>query len=79
MVLVAARDGLPFHTAHGTVDGIILEAPRGTGGFGYDPLFFLPALGRTMSELSPADRLALNHRGRAITALLVQLNQPSQS
>ncbi|MGA2438360.1 MAG: non-canonical purine NTP pyrophosphatase [Acidobacteriaceae bacterium] len=77
--LALARNGEVLHTAEGTVEGLILTAPRGTGGFGYDPLFFLPALGRTMSELSPADRLALNHRGRAITALLVQLNQPSQS
>src|SRR5579862_6381222 len=50
-VLVAARDGQALHSAEGSVDGIILEAPRGTGGFGYDPLFFLPALDRTMAEI----------------------------
>ena len=76
--LALARDGELLHTSEGTVDGLILTAPRGTGGFGYDPLFFVPALGRTMSELPPADRLALNHRGRAISALLSQLNlQPA--
>ena len=42
-VLVAARDGQLVHTAEGAVEGLILEAPRGTGGFGYDPLFYLPA------------------------------------
>ncbi len=41
-VLVAARDGHPLQTAEGAVEGLILEAPRGTGGFGYDPLFYLP-------------------------------------
>ncbi len=74
-VLALARDGQVLHIAEGSVEGLILTAPRGSGGFGYDPLFFVPALNRTMSELPPADRLALNHRGRAITALLAHLNQ----
>ncbi|MGA2218048.1 MAG: non-canonical purine NTP pyrophosphatase [Terracidiphilus sp.] len=69
-VLVAARDGQPLHTAQGSVEGFILDAPRGTGGFGYDPLFYLPALGRTMAELDLATKHTLSHRGRAITALL---------
>jgi len=73
-VLALARDGHVLHTAEGKVEGLILTAPRGSGGFGYDPLFFVPALNRTMAELPPADRLALNHRGRAITALLSHLN-----
>jgi XTP/dITP diphosphohydrolase len=73
-VLVAARDGLPFHTAHGTVEGLILESPRGTGGFGYDPLFYLPHLDRTMAELDIETKLSLSHRGRAIAALLAMLN-----
>jgi XTP/dITP diphosphohydrolase len=68
--LALARDGLVLHTAEGTVEGSILPAPRGNGGFGYDPLFYLPQLGRTMSELAPTDRLALNHRGRALAELL---------
>jgi len=73
--LALARDGEVLLTAEGTVEGLILIAPRGTGGFGYDPLFFLPELDRTMSELPPADRLALNHRGRAIQELLQHLSQ----
>ena len=72
-VLVAARDGLPFHTAEGSVEGLILDAPRGTGGFGYDPLFFLPALDRTMAELDLETKHSLSHRGRAIAALLALL------
>jgi XTP/dITP diphosphohydrolase len=73
-VLVAARDGLPFHTAHGTVEGLILEAPRGTGGFGYDPLFYLADLDRTMAEIDLATKHSLSHRGRAIAALLSMLH-----
>lgn len=72
-VLVAARDGLPFHTAHGTVEGRILEAPRGTGGFGYDPLFFLPELDRTMAEIDLETKHTLSHRGRAFQLLMEKL------
>ncbi|MGO9316359.1 MAG: RdgB/HAM1 family non-canonical purine NTP pyrophosphatase [Terracidiphilus sp.] len=72
-VLVAARDGEALHTAEGAVEGLILEAPRGTGGFGYDPLFYLPALGLTMAELDLETKHTLSHRGRAIEALLPML------
>ena len=72
-VLVAARDGEALHTAEGAVEGIILEAPRGTGGFGYDPLFYLPSLDRTMAEIDLETKLSLSHRGRAIAALLPML------
>jgi XTP/dITP diphosphohydrolase len=71
--LVAARDGQPLLTANGAVEGIILEAPRGTGGFGYDPLFYLPALDRTMAEIDIATKHTLSHRGRAFAALLPML------
>jgi len=72
-VLVAARDGQPTNMADGTVEGMILNAPRGTGGFGYDPLFYLPELDRTMAEIDLQTKLALSHRGRALAALLAQL------
>jgi XTP/dITP diphosphohydrolase len=72
-ILVAARDGEPLHTAEGSVEGVILEAPRGTGGFGYDPLFYLPQLDRTMAEIDLETKLSLSHRGRAIAALLPML------
>ena len=72
-VLVAARDGRAEHTADGSVDGVILGAPRGTGGFGYDPLFYLPELQRTMAEIDLKTKLSLSHRGRALAALLAQL------
>jgi XTP/dITP diphosphohydrolase len=69
-VLAAARDGELYQTAEGAVEGTILEAPRGTGGFGYDPLFYLPELGKTMAEIDLDTKLSLSHRGRAIAALI---------
>ena len=73
-VLAVARDGLLLHTASGSVEGIILDAPRGHGGFGYDPLFFLPQLNLTMAELDIKTKLTLSHRGRALTALIELLD-----
>jgi XTP/dITP diphosphohydrolase len=72
-VLVAARDGQTLYTAEGAVEGIILDSPRGTGGFGYDPLFYLPKLDCTMAELDLAIKNTLSHRGRALQALLPML------
>jgi len=71
--LVAARDGEVVQVADGAVEGLILEAPRGTGGFGYDPLFYLPELGQTMAEIDLETKLSLSHRGRAIAALLEKM------
>lgn len=53
----------------GRVDGRILEAPRGDGGFGYDPLFFADELGATFAEAAPAAKAGVSHRGRALAAL----------
>jgi XTP/dITP diphosphohydrolase len=72
-VLVAACDGETIHSAEGSVEGIILEAPRGTGGFGYDPLFLLPAIDKTMAEIDLETKLSLSHRGRAIGTMLEKL------
>lgn len=72
-VLTAARDGQIIATAHGKVEGEVLDVPRGTYGFGYDPLFYLPEEGTTMAELDTQTKLAFSHRGRALTALLTQL------
>ncbi|MGO9326424.1 MAG: non-canonical purine NTP pyrophosphatase [Terracidiphilus sp.] len=71
--LVAARDGEVVQVADGTVEGTILDAPRGTGGFGYDPLFYLPELGKTMAEIDLETKLSHSHRGRAIAELLAKL------
>ncbi|HEU5457407.1 MAG TPA: non-canonical purine NTP pyrophosphatase [Terracidiphilus sp.] len=72
-VLVAARDGEPLQSAEGAVEGLILEGPRGTGGFGYDPLFYVPGLNRTMAEIDLETKLSLSHRGRALAALIPAL------
>jgi XTP/dITP diphosphohydrolase len=71
--LAVARDGTVLHTAEGSVEGIILDAPRGTGGFGYDPLFYLPEMVRTMAEIDLVTKLSISHRGRALSALLSML------
>lgn len=65
-----ARPGRPVLTAEGECPGIILTRPRGTGGFGYDPLFYMPALGCTMAELIPEVKNAVSHRKNALRALL---------
>ena len=54
--------------ARGECPGEILFAPQGTGGFGYDPVFFLPELGKTYAELTPAEKNAISHRARALQA-----------
>lgn len=54
--------------AEGIVEGIIAEAPRGDSGFGYDPIFVYPPLGRTFAELAPAEKARVSHRARAVEA-----------
>ena len=68
--LAAARDGECIQVAEGMVEGIILEAPRGSGGFRYDPLFFLPQLGQSMAEINVEQKLKISHRSHALRALL---------
>jgi len=72
-VLAAARDGEILAIGDGTVEGEILTLPRGTGGFGYDPLFYLPEQNKTMAELDIQTKLTFSHRGRAFAALLTAL------
>ena len=72
-VLAAARDGEVLLTSEGSVEGLILEAPHGTGGFGYDPLFYLPELDQTMADLDTNVKFAISHRGQAFAELLPRL------
>jgi XTP/dITP diphosphohydrolase len=58
----------------GVWPGVIVDAPRGGNGFGYDPHFFLPELGRTAAELDAAQKNAISHRGRALAELLRKLD-----
>ncbi len=71
--LALARDGVMLRRADGRVAGEILFAPRGSNGFGYDPLFFVPPLGKTLAELEPEAKWSVSHRGRAFRALLQEL------
>jgi non-canonical purine NTP pyrophosphatase (RdgB/HAM1 family) len=56
-------------TTRDTVEGRILHAPRGQNGFGYDPLFFIPEKNKTTAELTPDDKHAISHRGKALRAM----------
>jgi len=69
-VLAAARDGQTLATFRGTAEGVILDAPRGTGGFGYDPLFYFPQIQKTFAELSAEEKARYSHRGAAFREFL---------
>jgi XTP/dITP diphosphohydrolase len=62
----------------GACEGVLLTEARGTGGFGYDPLFFIPALGRTMAEIDLAEKNGLSHRAVAFRALAQALREGDQ-
>ena len=61
--------------AEGKVEGVILREPRGSGGFGYDPLFWLPERGMSMAELSAEAKNQVSHRARALAALVEILQE----
>ncbi|HEY7204000.1 MAG TPA: non-canonical purine NTP pyrophosphatase [Methylomirabilota bacterium] len=65
VIAVTGPDGREA-TVEGTVDGVLLDAPRGTGGFGYDPVFYYAPLGATFAEITPEAKHAVSHRGRAM-------------
>ncbi|SEG66990.1 XTP/dITP diphosphohydrolase [Bryocella elongata] len=71
--LALARDGHVLLRATSAVDGEILDAPRGTNGFGYDPLFLIPSLYLTTAELPADKKWSLSHRGRAFRSLLAEI------
>lgn len=71
--LALAKDGEILLRAEGEVEGQILDTPRGSDGFGYDPLFVVTSLGKTLAELSPEEKWAISHRGNAFRELLRQL------
>ena len=69
-VIAVAQLGRVIAVVSGKVDGEILEAPRGTGGFGYDPVFYFPALSKSFAELPADEKNAHSHRGNAFRRLL---------
>ena len=73
--LALARSGKVLLRAEDEVSGLLLSAPRGKDGFGYDPLFLLPALGLTMAEISRDQKWQIGHRGKAFRGLLASLQK----
>ncbi len=72
--LAAARDGKTLAVFSGEAHGILLDAPRGSHGFGYDPLFFFPSLNKAFAELTPEEKAAVSHRGQAFRKFLEWLS-----
>lgn len=68
-IALAAPDGRLLGEAEGVCEGIIALEPYGVGGFGYDPVFYLPEYGMTMAELPSAEKNRISHRGRALAAI----------
>jgi XTP/dITP diphosphohydrolase len=77
-VLALASDGEVVLTAEGAVEGRIATQSRGDGGFGYDPLFYLPELDKTMAEIDLTTKSTLSHRGRALRALFDKLQKAEE-
>jgi len=73
-VIALADRGKLLRTFRGTVEGEILDSPRGAGGFGYDPLFYYPPYERAFGEVSAEEKMAVSHRGKALTALFRYLS-----
>jgi len=69
-VLAAARDGHTLITFRGAAEGLVLDTPRGSQGFGYDPLFYFPQIKKTFAELTAEEKSAYSHRGAAFRQLL---------
>jgi XTP/dITP diphosphohydrolase len=68
--IAAARDQKTLSVFEGKAEGTILDAPRGSNGFGYDPLFYFPAIGKTFAELGSEEKARYSHRGAAFRAFL---------
>jgi XTP/dITP diphosphohydrolase len=64
-VITLAEPSGYHRSVEGTIEGVITEAPRGNNGFGYDPIFLVPELGKTTAELAPEEKNRISHRGRA--------------
>jgi XTP/dITP diphosphohydrolase len=69
-VIAAARDGQTLQTFRGEAQGELLTTPRGNHGFGYDPLFYFPAIGKSFAELTPREKSRYSHRGAAFRQAL---------
>ena len=72
---LAAPDGALLATADGVCEGVIALGPSGDGGFGYDPVFYLPQYGQTMAQLDAIEKNRISHRGRAAAAIAPELRR----
>ena len=73
-VLVHGNSGNRF-TAEGICEGVITSSPGGTGGFGYDPIFYIPRFGRTMAELTFEEKMQISHRAKALFKIRQQTTE----
>jgi XTP/dITP diphosphohydrolase len=69
-VIAAARDGQTLNVFRGQAEGVLLGSPRGSNGFGYDPLFYFPSIQKTFAELTPEEKANYSHRGAAFRQFL---------
>lgn len=74
-VIALAKQGRAIAVVSERVDGMILEAPRGGAGFGYDPVFYFPPLNRSFAELAPEEKNRHSHRGKAFVRLLAAVRE----
>jgi XTP/dITP diphosphohydrolase len=77
-VIAAARNGHTLATFQGKAEGILLRSPRGSNGFGYDPLFYFPEISKTFAQLSAEEKALYSHRGAAFRAFLVWEDQSQE-
>ncbi|GJM41209.1 MAG: non-canonical purine NTP pyrophosphatase [Ardenticatenaceae bacterium] len=73
VIVLASPDGNILGESEGVCEGQIGLSPAGEGGFGYDPVFYLPHLQQTMAQLSPAEKHKISHRGQAVQAIVPRL------
>ncbi|MGH9546746.1 MAG: RdgB/HAM1 family non-canonical purine NTP pyrophosphatase [Terriglobales bacterium] len=69
-VIAAARDGQILNLFRGQAEGVLLDVPRGSNGFGYDPFFYFPSIQKTFAELTPEEKAKYSHRGAAFRHFL---------
>lgn len=74
-VITCRFPGGKLIAARGECEGMIADRPMGSGGFGYDPVFYVPALGRTFAELTAGEKNAISHRGKALRLFAQKLNK----
>lgn len=76
--LAVVEEGRIVYETRGTIDGVIATEARGGAGFGYDPIFEYPPFGKTLAEVTEADKLAVAHRGHAFRALAQWLTNSAE-